>query len=377
MEGMARAGQGEPFIVLRPEKAAAEAEKLRAYIEQPVLTGVNVAFSGFDAYEVAPQKLPDLMARRPLVLFGKYRGSAGGRIEVKGTSGGGPLRQVVEVRPSDVRAENAALRWLWARRWVELLDDERAMGAGQPAEDGITTLGLDYHLLTAFTSFVAIDSQVVNAGGQGKNVRQPLPMPEGVSNLAVEQPTAAVAPMGVMGSSNGYGSGGGAYRHAGKAGAPIMPAPPPGPKQMIADNPLAGLDRDESRRSRPAPAKEEAKEEKTADKKHKDDGDSKPASPTWIVTAANSATVGPAAPLLQAISAALTSGRAACLVPSSGKPIKVRLTLDARGAIVRVELVTGDRNAESCLRAALAGLSSSTQAKGAPTGTIEVTMRVR
>ena len=77
IEGMARAGQGEPFVVLRPDKAAAEADKLRAYIEQPVLTGVNVAFSGFDAYEVAPQKLPDLMARRPLVLFGKYRGSAG------------------------------------------------------------------------------------------------------------------------------------------------------------------------------------------------------------------------------------------------------------------------------------------------------------
>ena len=44
---------------------------------------INVAFSGFDAYEVAPQKLPDLMARRPLILFGKYRGTAGGRIEVR------------------------------------------------------------------------------------------------------------------------------------------------------------------------------------------------------------------------------------------------------------------------------------------------------
>ena len=103
IEGMARAGQGEPFVVLRPEKAAAEAEKLRTYIEQPVLAGVSVAFSGFDAYEVSPQQLPDLMARRPLVMFGKYRGTAGGRIEVKGQSGGGPIRQVVEVRQADVR----------------------------------------------------------------------------------------------------------------------------------------------------------------------------------------------------------------------------------------------------------------------------------
>src|SRR5262249_22380025 len=208
---------------------AAEADKLRAYIEQPVLTGVSVAFSGLDAYEVAPQKLPDLMARRPLVLFGKYRGRAGGRIEVRGTSGGGPLRQVVEVRPGDVRAENAALRWLWARRWVELLDDERAMGAGQPAEDGITALGLDYHLLTAFTSFVAIDSQVVNAGGQSQNVRQPLPMPEGVSNHAVAEQAASpsVAPMGSTGAANIHG-GGGEAKYAKRAmTVPVAPAPPP------------------------------------------------------------------------------------------------------------------------------------------------------
>ena len=159
------------------------------------------------------------MARRPLVLFGKYRGSAGGRIEVKGTSGGGPMRQVVDVRAADVRAENAALRWLWARSWVETLDDERAMGAGQAAEDGITALGLDYRLLTAFTSFVAIDSQVVNAGGQGHNVRQPLPMPEGVSNLAVGE-QAAAGPMKSLGSigAQGHGYGGAGTRALGQAG---------------------------------------------------------------------------------------------------------------------------------------------------------------
>src|SRR4029079_218375 len=75
IEGMARAGQGEPFVVLRPENAAAEAEKLRAYIEQPVLTRVGVAFEGFATAEVSPAKVPDLMARRPLVVFGKYRGN--------------------------------------------------------------------------------------------------------------------------------------------------------------------------------------------------------------------------------------------------------------------------------------------------------------
>jgi len=372
IEGMARAGQGEPFVVLRPEKAAAEAEKLRAYIEQPVLSGVRVAFSGFDAYEVAPQKLPDLMARRPLVLFGKYHGNAGGRIEVRGTSGGGPLRQVVEVRPADVRGENAALRWLWARRWVELLDDERAMGAGQAAEDGITALGLDYRLLTAFTSFVAIDSQVVNAGGQGLNVRQPLPMPEGVSNLAVgaQASSPSVMPMKAMnGPAGGYGHGA-----MGGLSVPVAPAPPPASRRMAEKEP-ASVSR-EARDDRGRSGKDEE-----ADKKSK--GDAKPAPLTWTVSASNASGVGGTAPLVEAIRAALASGRAACLAASDlGKPIRVRLTIDAQGRIVRVELVTGDRNAAPCLRAALGGLSSATVASGngktsPAVGTVEITLHAR
>jgi Ca-activated chloride channel homolog len=389
IEGMARAGQGEPFVVLRPDKAAAEADKLRAYIEQPVLTGVNIAFSGFDAYEVAPQKLPDLMARRPLVLFGKYRGSAGGRIEVKGTSGGGPMRQVVDVRATDVRAENAALRWLWARRWVETLDDERAMGAGQAAEDGITALGLDYRLLTAFTSFVAIDSQVVNAGGQGHNVRQPLPMPEGVSNLAVgEQAAASVAPMKTMGSIGGQGYG---YGSAGPGGGGRAPAPrpvaepmasPPPPSPVHASRRRAAADEEkESRDDRSRLAKGEARNRidgKAAKTKPKDDAPKAPTAYTWTVTASHASTVGPATSLIAAIRAALASERSACLAASDvGKPIRVRVTVDPKGKIVRVELLAGDRGAESCLQKAFMGLVSATTAQGGPAGAVEITLQAK
>jgi len=80
------------------------------------------------------------------------------------------------------------------------------MGGGQEVEAAITGLGLSYSLLTPFTSFVAIDSQVANRTGQAETVRQPLPMPEGVSNLAIGS------------KGGGQGLGGIAYSHA--TGAP-------------------------------------------------------------------------------------------------------------------------------------------------------------
>jgi Ca-activated chloride channel family protein len=49
----------------------------------------------------------------------------------------------------------------------------------------VTQLGLTYNLLTAYTSFVAIDTEVRLIDGQAVTVKQPLPLPEGVSDYAV------------------------------------------------------------------------------------------------------------------------------------------------------------------------------------------------
>ena len=54
MEGLARAGMGEPFIITKPEQAAAEAARFRRMIESPVLTSVKARFEGLDVYDVEP-----------------------------------------------------------------------------------------------------------------------------------------------------------------------------------------------------------------------------------------------------------------------------------------------------------------------------------
>src|SRR3989454_4267788 len=75
IEGIARAGQGEPFVVTGPQEADAAGKRFREYIESPVLTNVRVSYRGFDAYDVEPgAQQPDLFAERPVIVFGKWRG---------------------------------------------------------------------------------------------------------------------------------------------------------------------------------------------------------------------------------------------------------------------------------------------------------------
>src|SRR6185295_13189322 len=68
IEGVSKAGMGEPFIVTKEKEAPAIATKFREYIDTPVLTDIQVKANGFDIYDVEPSKLPDLFAQRPVIL---------------------------------------------------------------------------------------------------------------------------------------------------------------------------------------------------------------------------------------------------------------------------------------------------------------------
>lgn len=186
IEGMARVGGGEPFIVEQPDKADAMAERFREYIQTPLLTDVKVSFQGMDVYDAEPLTVPSLYAERPLLVYGKYRGQATGKILISGKTGEGEFSKSFDLSTIKPQKENKALVYLWARNRIMLLDDYGKLpGNEESIKKDVTDLGLKYNLLTAYTSFIAIDSEVRNNTGSQVTVKQALPLPEGVNNNAV------------------------------------------------------------------------------------------------------------------------------------------------------------------------------------------------
>ena len=188
IEGIARAGQGEAFIVTKPEHASAQAERLRKMIDAPVLTQVKARFDGLDVYDVEPQHLPDVLGGRPVVMFGKWRAAnaqaPSGQLVLDGQAASGTWQAVLPVGAPD--GEAVALRHLWARQRIAQLSDQEALQGGGGERDAITALGLRYSLLTQYTSFIAIDKVVRNPlPAASTTVDHPQPMPAGVSNLAI------------------------------------------------------------------------------------------------------------------------------------------------------------------------------------------------
>jgi Ca-activated chloride channel family protein len=192
IEGMAHVGMGEPFVVTSQEEAPEKADLFRKYIQFPVLTNIEVDYDGFEVYDVEPPAVPDVIAERPVTLFGKWSGSPQGTIHLEGLSGSQLYTNDLLVNQFEPDEDNIALMYLWARHKIQLLDDYGEFISPWDSvtfsqhKEQIVALGLKYSLLTQYTSFIAIDS-IVRADPDDSlvTVQQPLPLPEGVSDNAL------------------------------------------------------------------------------------------------------------------------------------------------------------------------------------------------
>ncbi len=186
LEGLAHVGMGEPIIVTNLIEAPVQAEKFRKFIQSPVLTQINVDFGGFEVYDVEPKTVPDVLAERPIIIHGKWKGKPKGVIKLKGFSGEGKYKKNFNVEEFTPDPKHRALTYLWARERIRLLDDYKVVDGDEAAKEEVTALGLKYSLMTQYTSFIAVDHEEVAAkGSHAKTVKQALPMPENVSDYAV------------------------------------------------------------------------------------------------------------------------------------------------------------------------------------------------
>ncbi|NNE28207.1 MAG: VWA domain-containing protein [Saprospiraceae bacterium] len=184
MDGIAHVGGGEATIVNGKEDGPKKAEDFRKYIEKPVLSKIKVDFQGFKAYDLNLKKVPDVLAERPLIIQGKWKGPIEGKVCISGLTGSGKFQRCIDLKDANQSPDNSPIRYHWARERIRLLDDYRLNGYGDKLQKETLELGLKYNLLTAYTSFVAVQEKKV-AGEKAVLVKQPLPLPHHVSNMAV------------------------------------------------------------------------------------------------------------------------------------------------------------------------------------------------
>ncbi len=178
---LSRAGRGAEVLVGLADDPERAARRLVDRTAAPVLTNLRV--EGSAVVEVAPQHLPDVFARTPLVAAVKLL-AEGGEVTVRGDLPGGEVwARTLRVAAVGAGEGNQAIVALFGREHVADLEMRWTIGREvEQIDRTIERVGVVFQIATRQTSWVAIDDRpTVERGSGARRITQPQELPDGTS----------------------------------------------------------------------------------------------------------------------------------------------------------------------------------------------------
>ena len=178
---MAQFGRGTFTHIADIGGISEQMARLFASIASPVLTDVKLSFEGVEVAQVYPQRPPDLFLHQPLLIFGRISKGRAGKLYLTARSGTETYQTSIPFDASKATF-HPGITTLWARqRAEEMMDQWRHSDENGQKEirDSVIAHAIRYRLVTRFTSLVAVEQIVANAGGQSNTVAVPTELPSG------------------------------------------------------------------------------------------------------------------------------------------------------------------------------------------------------
>jgi len=183
MTKAAEIGRGTFTYIGKVEEVREKMSGLFAKLESPVLKGVKIDWPEGAAAEAWPARIPDLYAGEP-VMVSAALDKAAGAARVSGLRGDAPWRQDLLL---DQPAQGSGIGVLWARDKIgALMDAAREGASAEETRAKVIELALTHHLVTKYTSLIAIDRAPARLPDLDLKVAAlPTHLPEGQSYEAI------------------------------------------------------------------------------------------------------------------------------------------------------------------------------------------------
>lgn len=179
LERMAKEGRGAVAYLGAQDSASKIMDGFFQRISHPALTDIRIDWGGMLVSDVYPARIPDMFVGRAVLVSGRYTGTPG-EISVSGNAGA--EQRSINVATDTGDDTRAAVAKLWARLRIADLADRQSW-ENDPYDElagAIKATALQHKLVSAYTSFVAVDTSRQTEGDSGVTVPQALPVPDGV-----------------------------------------------------------------------------------------------------------------------------------------------------------------------------------------------------
>lgn len=152
---------GGTSIYVRPDENIEHAvSSFYDKIGAPVLEKVSLVFDQVHAEEIFPSPLPDLFAGNQLLVLGRYRQGGKTDITMRGLINGESITYTFRDIHFQEEGGEEFIPRLWATRKIgHLLTHIRLYGQERELVDEIVRLGLEYGIVTPYTSFLVDETE--------------------------------------------------------------------------------------------------------------------------------------------------------------------------------------------------------------------------
>jgi Ca-activated chloride channel family protein len=181
IDSLASAGRGVADFISPGEDATAAIRRFYDRIRSPLLTNLEIDWGGLEVRDVEPRLVPDLFVGQPVVLYGRYDAPGRGEVTLHGRLGGKPWETRLVVELPDRQDDGQAIGTLWARARITALTDATVGLPDAARIEKIVELALAHRLMTAYTSFVAVEDRVNVGPGEPERIEVPSCLPQGMS----------------------------------------------------------------------------------------------------------------------------------------------------------------------------------------------------
>ena len=197
LDEIGQMGRGQTrYLDPTSDDVSVQAKKLAERMESPVLTNIEIDWGELRPSDVVPGKIPDLYAGQSVRVLGKYDQPGTYEITVEGYSGTRRVALPIEVELAGEASDGKAVELTWARQkiagYMRTLTTPKQMRTteltDEQIEEIVTQMGLDYELVTQWTSFVAVSEKIVNPNpANAAKGDVPVAQVDGVSQKAYAQ----------------------------------------------------------------------------------------------------------------------------------------------------------------------------------------------
>ena len=165
MRKAAELGRGTFVVISALHEVGEKMDRLFDKIGSPQVTNIEVSWPGGAVVEAYPQTVPDLYLGEPVTVRARASGAfqPGAVVSIRGDSAAGAWSRDLELAGRDEHPGTGAL---WARARIAALHDQERRGANaDEIRASIVGTALTHHLVSKFTSLVAVDKTPVRPAG--------------------------------------------------------------------------------------------------------------------------------------------------------------------------------------------------------------------